>query len=85
MAYLTINSIKFSVNLAIVTQVVIEKLFNKRFDWKPFQMRKTMSGIIKLDFICLSTGERQGQEIEVGGWGSKCGRVWGTFVIALEM
>jgi hypothetical protein len=37
------------------------------------------------DFICLSTGERQGQEVGVGGWGSECGRVWGTFVIALEM
>ena len=37
------------------------------------------------DLICLSTGECQGQEVEVGGWGSECGRVWGTFVIALEM
>ena len=27
------------------------------------------------DFICLSTGECQGQEVGVGGWG----RVWGTF------
>jgi hypothetical protein len=33
------------------------------------------------NFICLSTGERQGQEVGVGGWG----RVWGTFGIALEM
>ena len=32
-------------------------------------------------FICLSTGERQGQEVGVDGWGS----VWGTFGIALEM
>jgi hypothetical protein len=32
------------------------------------------------NFICLITGERQGQEVGVGG-----GRVWGTFVIALEM
>ena len=37
------------------------------------------------DFICLSTGERQGQEVGVDGWGSVCGRVWGTFGIALEM
>ena len=37
------------------------------------------------DFICLSTGERQGQEVGVGGWRSGCGRVWGTFGIALEM
>jgi hypothetical protein len=33
------------------------------------------------NFICLSTGERQGQEVGVGGWGSG----WGTFGIALEM
>jgi hypothetical protein len=33
------------------------------------------------NFICLSTGERQGQEVGVGGWGS----VLGTFGIALEM
>jgi hypothetical protein len=36
-------------------------------------------------FICLSTGERQGQEVGVGGWGSENGSVWGTFGIALEM
>jgi hypothetical protein len=29
------------------------------------------------NFICLNTGERQGQEVRVGGWG--------TFGIALEM
>jgi len=33
------------------------------------------------NFICLSTGELQGQEVGVGGWGSG----WGTFGIALEM
>jgi hypothetical protein len=33
------------------------------------------------NFICLSTGEHQGQEVGVGEWG----RVWGTFGIALEM
>jgi hypothetical protein len=32
------------------------------------------------DFICLSTGECQGQEVGVGGWGSG-----GHFGIALEM
>jgi hypothetical protein len=32
-------------------------------------------------FICLSTGECQGQEVGVGGWES----VLGTFGIALEM
>jgi hypothetical protein len=37
------------------------------------------------DFICLSTGECQDQEVGVGGWGSGWGRVWGTFGIALEM
>jgi hypothetical protein len=37
------------------------------------------------NFICLSTGERQGQEVEVGGEGSGAGRVWGTFGIAFEM
>ena len=29
------------------------------------------------NFICLSTGERQGQEMGVGGQGSGGGRVWG--------
>ena len=35
----------------------------------------------RANFICLSTGERQGQEVGVGGWRSE----WGTFGIALEM
>jgi hypothetical protein len=39
----------------------------------------------RADFICLSAGGHQGQEVGVGGWGSGCGRVWGTFGIALEM
>jgi hypothetical protein len=38
------------------------------------------------NFICLSTGEHQGQEVGVGGavgeWG---GRIWGTFGIAFEV
>jgi hypothetical protein len=33
------------------------------------------------NFICLSTGERQDQEVGVGGWGNG----WGTFGISLEM
>jgi hypothetical protein len=36
------------------------------------------------NFICLSTGEHQGQEVGVGGlesWGGG----WGTFGIAFEM
>jgi hypothetical protein len=33
------------------------------------------------NFICLSTGECQGQKVGVGGWGSG----WRTFGIALEM
>jgi hypothetical protein len=37
------------------------------------------------NFICLSTGGRQGQEVGVGGWGSGYGSVWWTFGIALEM
>jgi hypothetical protein len=37
------------------------------------------------NFICLNTGECQGQQVEVGGEGSREGRVWGTFGIALEM
>jgi hypothetical protein len=37
------------------------------------------------NFICLSTGECQGQEVGVGGWGSGWGSGWGTFGIALEM
>ena len=35
----------------------------------------------RANFICLNTGEHQGQEVGVSGWGS----VWGTFGIALEM
>jgi hypothetical protein len=37
--------------------------------------------ISRANFICLSTGECQGQEVGVGGWVS----MWGTFGIALEM
>jgi hypothetical protein len=37
------------------------------------------------NFICLTTGECQGQELGVVGWGSGKGSVWGTFGIALEM
>jgi hypothetical protein len=37
------------------------------------------------NFICLSTGEHQGHEVGVGGWGSGWGSEWGTFGIALEM
>jgi hypothetical protein len=32
------------------------------------------------NFICLSTGERQGQEVGVG-----VGRVWETYGVTLEM
>jgi hypothetical protein len=35
------------------------------------------------DLIYLSTGERQGQEVGMGG-GEVGGGLWGTFVIALE-
>jgi hypothetical protein len=28
------------------------------------------------NFICLSTGERQGQEVRVGGWESGWGYFW---------
>ena len=37
------------------------------------------------NFICLSTGQRQSQEVGVGGLGSGWGSMWGTFGIALEM
>jgi hypothetical protein len=38
------------------------------------------------NFICLSTGELQGQELGVGGGDGKWGgRACGTFGIALEM
>jgi hypothetical protein len=38
------------------------------------------------NFICLGTGELQGQEMGVGvGEKEDKGRVWGTFGIALEM
>jgi hypothetical protein len=37
------------------------------------------------NFIYLSTGERQGQEVGVGGWGNGWGSVCGTFGIALEI
>jgi hypothetical protein len=39
----------------------------------------------RANFICLSTGEHQGQEVGVSGWENRWGRVWGTFGIALEM
>jgi hypothetical protein len=39
----------------------------------------------RANFICLSTGERQGPEVGVGRWGSGWGSVWGTFGIPLEM
>jgi hypothetical protein len=39
----------------------------------------------RANFICLSTGEFQGQKVGVGGWGSGWGSMWGTFGIALEM
>jgi hypothetical protein len=39
----------------------------------------------RTNFICPSTGERPGQEVGVGGWGSGWGSVWGPFGIALEM
>jgi hypothetical protein len=35
------------------------------------------------NFICLRTGERQGQEVGVGGGRGVGGRIWGTFGIAL--
>jgi hypothetical protein len=39
-----------------------------------------------VNFICPSTGERQGQEVGVGGLGCKEGvGVRGTFGIAFEM
>jgi hypothetical protein len=39
------------------------------------------------NFICLSTGERQGQEVGEGGGerGVGGGRVWGTLGITFEM
>jgi hypothetical protein len=39
----------------------------------------------RANFVCLSTEERQGQEVGVGGWGSGWESVCGTFGIALEM
>jgi hypothetical protein len=39
----------------------------------------------RADFICLSAGECQGLEVEVGECGGVAGRVLGTFGIALEM
>ena len=36
--------------------------------------------IVRANFICLSTGERQGQEVGVGGWGvggGACGGLLG--------
>jgi hypothetical protein len=43
------------------------------------------SPIGRANFIWLSTGEHQGQEVGVGGLGSGWGSGWGTFGIALEM
>jgi hypothetical protein len=36
------------------------------------------------NFICVSTGECQGQEVGVGGGRGRRG-AWGTFGVALEM
>jgi hypothetical protein len=47
------------------------------------QWKERPSGLA--NFICLSTGEHQGQEVGVRGWGSVWGSMWGTFGIALEM
>jgi hypothetical protein len=33
----------------------------------------------RANLMCLVTGERQGQEVEVGGWGSGHGRGVGDF------
>jgi hypothetical protein len=33
----------------------------------------------RANFICLSTGECQVQEVGVGGWGSQWGSGWGEF------
>jgi hypothetical protein len=34
--------------------------------------------VVKIfNFICLSTGERQGQEVGMGGWGSEWGSLGG--------
>jgi hypothetical protein len=41
--------------------------------------------ISRANFICLSTGEQQSQEVGVGGWRIGSGSFWGTFVIALEI
>jgi hypothetical protein len=38
-----------------------------------------------VNFISLSTGECQCEEVGVGWWGSGWGSGWGTFGIALEM
>ena len=34
---------------------------------------------VPANFICLSTGESQGQEVVVGWWGTGCGKVWGLW------
>jgi hypothetical protein len=46
--------------------------------WKEMSIDST-------NFINLSTGECQGQEVGVGSWGSGWGSMWGTFGVALEM
>jgi hypothetical protein len=40
--------------------------------------------IVLANFICLGTGECQGQEVVVGGE-ELGGRVWGTFRVVLEI
>jgi hypothetical protein len=39
----------------------------------------------RANFVCPSTGEHQGQEVGVDGWGSEWGSMWGTLGIALEI
>jgi hypothetical protein len=60
--------------VSLAAYVAEDGLFGHHYEEKPLA-----------NFICLNTGEHQGQEVGVGGCGSGEGRVWGSFGIAFEM
>jgi hypothetical protein len=62
--------------MSLATYVAENGLVGHHWEERPF-------GIA--NFICLSKGEHQGQEVGVVGRGVGRGRVWGTFGIAFEM
>jgi hypothetical protein len=55
---------------------------NQRMAWSAISGKR--GPLVRADFICLSTGEHQGQEVGVGGWGSGGGESGGYFWDSIE-